>query len=467
MARSFDVVVIGAGPGGYEAALRAAHHGLSVALVEREKRLGGTCLLRGCIPTKSLLESARRLDELRHAADFGIGLGATPSADLERIVRRKDRVVAKLAAGIAGLCRKAGMTVIQGTARLTSAHGVHVALAEGGEEALDARHVILATGSSVRDLPGLTPDHRRILTSDSALSLTKLPKRLVVLGSGAVGVEFASLFKTLGAEVAVVELMDRLLPLEDEEVSREIERAFRRRHIDVFTSTRLGAAETSETGIRAHLQMKDGEQIVEADALLVAIGRAPNSRDLSLEAADLALDDRGFIPVDASMQTRVPGIYAIGDLVASPALAHVASHEGRIAADAIAGKHVSPLHLDRIPSAVYTIPEVASVGLTEAAARSRGIDPRVGKFPFAAIGKASVQGEIEGFAKIVADGQSGQILGAQIVGPHATELIGEMCAAITTGATLQDIAATIHPHPTLGEIAAEAALVGLGMPLHL
>lgn len=467
MARSFDVVVIGAGPGGYEAALRAAQHGLSVALVEREKRLGGTCLLRGCIPTKSLLESARRLEELGHAADFGIELGAAPTADLERIVRRKDRVVAKLAAGIAGLCRKAGVSVIQGTARLTSAHGVCVARAEGGEEALEARHVILATGSSVRALPGLLPDHRRILTSDSALSLTQLPRRIAVLGSGAVGAEFASLFRTLGAEVTVVELMDRLLPLEDEEVSREIERAFRRRHIAFFTSARLEAAEVSEAGIRAQLRTSDGEQVVEAEALLLAAGRAPNTRDLGLETAGVEPDARGFIPVDASMQTRVPGVYAIGDLTASPALAHVASREGRIAADAIAGHPFAPLDLDRIPSAVYTSPEAASVGLTEATAKSRGLEPRVGKFPFAAIGKASVQGEIAGFAKLVADGKSGKILGAQIVGPHATELIGELCTAITAGATLEQLAEAIHPHPTLCEIVADAALAGLGMPLHI
>lgn len=467
MTRSFDVVVIGAGPGGYEAALRAAQHGLSVALVEREKRLGGTCLLRGCIPTKSLLESARRLDELRRAADFGIDLGAPPRVDLDRIIRRKDRVVAKLAAGIAGLCRKAGTTVLQGTARLTSAHTVHVALADGGEEAIDARWVILAAGSSVRDLPGLTPDHRRILTSDSALALTDLPKRIVVLGSGAVGVEFASIFRTLGAEVTIVELMERLLPLEDEDVSREIERAFRRRHIDLFTSTRLESAEIGEAGVRIHLRSEAGARNVEAEALLVAVGRTPNTRDLGLEAAGIDLDERGLIPVDASMRTRVPSVYAIGDLVASPALAHVASHEGRIAADTIAGKRVAPLDLDRIPSAVYTSPEAASVGLTEKAAKSRGIVPRVGKFPFAAIGKASVQAEIEGFAKIVADGESDRILGAQIVGPHATELIGEMCAAIAVGATLQDIAATIHPHPTLSEIMADAALGGLGTPLHI
>ncbi|MBR2978634.1 MAG: dihydrolipoyl dehydrogenase [Myxococcaceae bacterium] len=467
MAQAFDVVVVGAGPGGYVAALRAARNGLKVALVEREKRLGGTCLLRGCIPTKTLLETARRLDETRHAADFGIDLVQAPTADLARVVRRKDRVVAKLAAGIAGLCRRACVTVIQGAARLTSPHDLRVTLSDGAEESITARHIILATGSSVRDLAGLTPDHRRILTSDSALALTSLPPKLLVLGSGAVGSEFASLFRSLGSEVTVVELMERLLPLEDEEVSREIERAFRRRGIDCLTSTRLESAELTDSGVRARLRTGDEDRTIDVDALLVAIGRAPNSSDLGLESIGITPDARGLIPVDASMRTQAPSVFAIGDLVDSPALAHVASHEGRIAADAIAGKPTRPLDRDRVPSAVYTCPEVASIGLTEAVAHSRGIGTRVGKFPFAASGKASVQGESAGFVKLVADERNGRLLGAQIVGPHATELIGEMCAALTTGATLDAIAETIHPHPTLSETVAEAALVALGTPLHI
>ncbi|MDR0966507.1 MAG: dihydrolipoyl dehydrogenase [Myxococcales bacterium] len=468
MSRTFDVVVVGAGPGGYVAALRSAQNGLSVALIEREKRLGGTCLLRGCIPTKSLLETARRLDELGRAADFGIEGVGTPTVELSKVMRRKERVIAKLAAGVGGLCRKSGVEVLQGTARLTSPHTVQIELTSGGEETIDARNVILATGSSVRDLPNLTPDHRRILTSDSALSLTELPKRLLVLGSGAVGIEFASIFRSFGAEVTVVELMERLLPIEDEEISRELERAFRRRGIGFFTSTKLARVETSGSGVHAHLLKADGTmETLEADALLVAVGRAPNTRALGLESAGIELDQRGFIPVDAAMRTRVSGVYAIGDIVASPALAHVASHEGRIAADAIVGKAVAPIELDRVPAAVYASPEVASVGLTEAVARARGIDARVGKFPFVAIGKANVQGETEGFAKLVADGATDRLIGAQLIGPHATELIAEIGAALATGATLHQMAEVIHAHPTLSEIVGEAALVGLGTPLHI
>ena len=471
MTESFDVAVIGAGSGGYTAALRAAGNGLRTLLIDKEQRLGGTCLLRGCIPTKTLLETARRLDEMARAQLYGITLGAQPALDFPKLMQRKERVVAKLSAGILGLCRKAGVQVMCGTASLDGPGRLHVVDGEGNETAVHAANIILATGSRVRDLPGLTPDHRRILTSDSALSLDHVPARLAVLGSGAVGLEFASAFRSFGAQVTLIEAMDRLLPAADAEISDWLFRAFRRRRIDVFTSARLESTEMTDGGVRLTLASTDDSGApkkiqLEADALLVAVGRESCIGGIGLKSVGI-VPEKGRIPVDAQMRTSAPGIYAIGDVTPLPALAHAASHEGLIAADAIAGLPTEPLRAELIPACVYSAPETASVGLTEEAALQQGMNITVGRFPFAAIGRASVLGETDGFAKLIAVKSSGKLVGAHLAGPHASELIGEFCAALSMDASLNDIAGTIHAHPTLSEICGEAALAALGRPLNI
>ncbi len=461
MTNSFDVVVIGAGPGGYVAAIRAAQNGLKTAIVERDRKLGGTCLLRGCIPTKALLHSADLLEQVRHAADFGINIEGH-SLDFGKVMKRKERVVAKLTAGVAGLMKKNGIAVFQGHGRLTGPGRLEV---EGGEGAapqqLEAKNIILATGSEVRDLPVAPPDHQRVLTSDSILKLETPPKSLIVMGAGAVGMEFASIFATFGVEVTIVELLPRLLPIEDEEISAEMEKLYKRRKIEVLTGTKVERVEKSETGVRVTVSNAQGAQEREAEMLLVAVGRKPVTERLGLETVGLELE-RGFIPVDARMRTRVPGIWAIGDLVPTLALAHVASHEAMVAADDIAGKNPGPVHYGRVPSATYTWPEVASVGLTEQKAKEKGFEVKVGRFPFAAIGKATIAGEVDGFVKIVSDAKYDEVLGVHIVGPKATELIAEGCAALQLEATTADLVETIHAHPTLAESMGEAAHAVLG-----
>jgi dihydrolipoamide dehydrogenase len=464
MADTFDVVVIGAGPGGYVAAIRAAQNGLKTALIERDKKLGGTCLLRGCIPTKSLLQSAGLFESINHAADFGVKVEGV-SVDFEKVMKRKERVVAKLTAGVAGLMKKNGVTVFKGHGKLDGKGRVTVE-GEGGKQILETKNVILATGSEVKQIPFIPVDHKRVVTSDSILQLSAMPKSLIVLGAGAVGMEFASIFRSFGASVTVVEMMPRLLPLEDEDVSKEVEKVFRRRQIEIMVETKVQRVETTESGVKVTLGTGESPQVLEADMLLVAIGRKPVFENLGLETVDLKTTARGFIEVDPMMRTKVEGIYAIGDLIPTLALAHVASHEGIVAADAIAEKNPEPINYDRAPSATYTHPEAASVGLSEKKARDRGLDYKVGTFPFAAIGKATIAGENDGFVKIVAGKKFGEILGVHIVGPHATELIAEACAAMELEATAEDLARTIHAHPTLSESMGEAAHATVGKAIH-
>lgn len=464
MSGGFDVVVIGAGPGGYVAAIRAAQHGLKTAIVERDRRLGGTCLQRGCIPTKSLLHSAEVFEQVGRAGEFGVTVEGR-SLDFEKVMKRKERVVAKLSAGVAGLMKKNGIAVFKGHGRLAG-RGAVVVEGEAGPQTLEARHVILATGSQAKGLAHVQPDGRRILTSDHLLEAPAVPRSLVVLGAGAVGMEFASIFRSFGAQVTLVELLPHLLPLEDEDVSREMARLFRRRKIDFLLESRVEKVEPTEAGVRVQVVTPEGPRELEAEVLLVAVGRAPVVEGLGLEEAGVRLE-RGFVPVDAQMRTNVEGIWAIGDLVPTPALAHVASHEGMVAADAIAGKNPLPINYDRSPSATYTWPEVAAVGLTEKKARERGHDVKVGTFPFAAVGKASVLGETDGFVKIVADKRYDEVLGVHIVGPRATELIAEACAALHLETTVEELAQTIHAHPTLAEAIGEAAHVLLGRPVHI
>ncbi|HEY3446113.1 MAG TPA: dihydrolipoyl dehydrogenase [Myxococcales bacterium] len=458
MANAFDVVVIGAGPGGYVAAIRAAQNGLKTALVERDKKLGGTCLLRGCIPTKALLHSASLMDSLAKAGDFGVNVPGF-ALEMEKVIKRKERVVAKLTGGVAGLMKKYGVTVFKGHGRLAGKGRVTV----DGEtkETLEARHVIVATGSEVKNLPFATPDHKKILTSDSMLEVTAVPKSLVVLGAGAVGMEFASIFKSFGSAVTLVEMMPHLLPLEDEDVSKEIEKAYRRRKIEFLVGAKVQKVESTEAGVKVSVGVGEGVQVLEAEALLVAVGRKAVIEDVGLDTVGVKVE-RGLIPVDGLMRTNVENVWAIGDLVPTLALAHVASHEGIVAADAIAGKNPTPINYDRAPSATYTSPEVASVGLTEKKARERGHEIKVGTMPFAAIAKATIAGENEGFVKIIADKKYDEILGVHIIGAHATELIAEACAALELEATAEELATTIHAHPTLSEAVGEAAHGVLG-----
>jgi dihydrolipoamide dehydrogenase len=461
---NFDVVVIGAGPGGYVAAIRAAQNGLKTAIIERDKRLGGTCLLRGCIPTKSLLYSAELLERLSHAGDFGVDV-ASFSLNLEKAMKRKERVVAKLSGGVSGLMRKYGITVYKGQGRLAGKGTVTVE-GESGKETLSTKHVILATGSEVKNLPFIQPDHKRIVTSDSILEATQVPKRLVVLGAGAVGMEFASIFRSFGSEVTIVEMLPHLLPLEDEDCSKEIEKVFRRRKIEFLVGAKVEKVEPAGETLKVSVGTAAGPKSLETEMLLVSVGRKPVVEDLGLETVSVKTD-RGFVVADPLGRTNVEGIWAIGDLIPTLALAHVASHEGIVVADAIAGKNPAPINYNRAPCATYTYPEVASVGLSEKRAREQGHEVKTGMFPFSAIGKATISGENDGFVKIVSDKRYDEVLGVHIVGPHATELIAEACAALELETTTEDLARTIHAHPTLSESVGEAAHAALGHTINL
>lgn len=464
MAYDYDLIVIGSGPGGYVAAIRAAQLGLKTAVVEKDAAFGGTCLHRGCIPTKALLHTAEVLDQVKHAGAVGVDVAA-PSLDLAKTHAYKKRVVTKNAKGIAFLFRKNGIEGIHGTGRLASAHEVEVHGPDGART-LSAAHVLVATGSVPRDLPFAPADGRRILNSDHLLELDRVPARLAVLGAGAVGCEFASIFASFGSEVTLIELLPRLLPIEDEDVSAELARAFRTRGIGVKTATGLRAAEIVGDSVHLALESEGGDrEILEADVLLVAVGRAPVSSDLGLEALGVGLE-RGYVTVDGYMRTAVPHLYAIGDVVNTPWLAHVASQEGILAAEHMAGRDVRPIDYDRVPSCTYCEPEVASVGLSEAKARERGYDVAVGSFPFTALGKAAILQKPEGFVKVVRETRYDELLGVHIVGAHATDLIAEACVALQVESTTEALMRTMHAHPTLSEAVMEAAHAALGHSIH-
>ncbi len=468
MTTTYDVVILGAGPGGYVAAIRAGQLGLKTAIVEKDDRLGGTCLLRGCIPTKSMLESAEIADHARHAADFGV-LVSAPEIDLARVFKRKDKVVQQNAGGVAFLMKKNKVEVIKGFGRLLGGGRVEVEAADGAKTTLNARNTILATGSVPRRLPGVPVDGQIILTSDELLELRDaMPKHLVVLGAGAVGVEFASVYKSFGCEVTVVELLDRLVPVEDEEVSAEFEKVFKRRGIRTLTGTKLTGVERTDNGFSARLEGKDGKASgISGSHLLIAVGRAPVTDGIGLENTKVKVE-RGYVHVDRHGRTDEPGVYAIGDIVINtPQLAHAASHEGLVAVDHIAGKDPRPIDYDQVPGCTYSYPEIGSIGLTEAKAKARGYDVKTGKFPFTAIGKAKVMNATYGFVKIVADTQYDQILGVHIIGPRATDLIAEAGALLKLECTVEELAHIIHAHPTLSEAVGEAAHLTLGHAIHL
>lgn len=464
MGETFDVAILGAGPGGYVAAIRAAQLGLKVALVEKDKRLGGTCLLRGCIPTKALLYTADLLERVSRAREFGVDVERV-ALNLAAAQKNKERVVAKMAGGVDFLMRKNKVAVVEGHGRIAGKGRLDVQGEAGAFEVL-YRHLVIATGSVVKDVPVAMPDHRRIVTSDSILGLEHVPKSLAVLGAGAVGMEFASIFASFGSKVVVVEMLPHLLPIEDEDSSKEIEKVFRRRGIEFHVGARVERVAVTQAGVQLTFAKGAETATVESEMLLSAVGRRPATEDIGIEKT-AAKVERGFVKVDGFMRTAEPGVYAVGDAVATPALAHVASHEGVLAVEHIAGREVRPLNYDRVPFCTYTYPEVASIGLTSMRAREKGIEVKVGTFPFAAVGRATISRENDGFVKIVADKKYDEVLGVHIVGAKATELIAEACAALRLETTTEDLARIIHAHPTLSEAMGEAARAALGAAIHV
>ncbi|PYS96849.1 MAG: dihydrolipoyl dehydrogenase [Acidobacteria bacterium] len=464
--QTFDLIIIGSGPGGYVAAIRAAQLGLKTALVEKSPALGGTCLHIGCIPTKALLHTADVLETVRDAKKFGVVAGEA-RLDLAGAHKHKSDVVRRLARGIEYLMKKNGVTVVQGHGRLKGPGKVEVSGGSGGTRLLATRHVLLATGSVPKMLPGLKVDGARVITSTEALALEFVPKSLLILGAGAVGVEFASIYSRFGSAVTVVEMLPRVLPLEDEEVSAEMQKALKKRGIEVRVATRVEAVKVGEKGVEAQVQSeKGGKETLKAEVVLVAVGRRPLTEELGLEGTRVELE-RGFVKVDSRLRTGDPSIYAIGDLVPTPMLAHLASHEGIVAVEAIAGRNPAPIDYDQVPNATYSEPEVASIGLTEQAARARGHKVRVGRFPFPVLGKAAILGAQEGFVKLVGDERYDALLGIHIIGPRATELIAEGGIALRLEATVEELFHVIHAHPTLSEAMGEAALNLHARGIHL
>jgi len=462
----YDVVIVGSGPGGYVAAIRAGQLGLRTALVEKDPFQGGTCLHRGCIPTKALLENAARYQDLLHAGEFGLQVG-DPEIDWDRVQERKRGVVGQLSKGVTGLLKRYGVEVVQGWGRLDGprAVAVHAGDSDGSvERRLEAASVVVATGSVPRALPHVEFDGQRILSSDHVLELGRRPGSLVVVGAGAVGVEFASIYRDFGAEVTLVEALPQLLPIEDEEVAAALRKAFEKKGIDVRTSTRISSAERSSEGVRVALE---GERAgtVEAEYLLVAVGRAPVSAGIGLETTAVEVAD-GYLQVDEWCETAEPGVYAIGDVNPTPWLAHVASMEGVMVVERIAGREVHPVPYDETPNCTYCAPEVASVGLTERRAREAGHEVRTGKFPFLASGRAKIAGHTQGFVKIVAGARYDEVLGVHIVGYKATELIAEAGAVLRLEGTVEELIHTIHAHPTLSESVHEAAHAVHGAAIH-
>ena len=471
MPKSYDLVVIGAGTGGYVAAIRAAQLGKTVAVVDKQQSLGGTCLIWGCIPTKALLEHAHALKVIQHAKDWGISLpGGAPAIDMRQVHARKDKVVSGLTRGVEYLFKKNKIDRVRGTARL--AGGGRVDVVEGETQSLVAGEIIIATGSAPRSIPGVEIDRSRIITSDEAINLPEVPRSLAILGGGAVGVEFASIYRRFGSEVTLIELLPRLVPGEDEAVSAELQKAFRKQGIRVLTGTTLTRAAATEAGVDIDVQGTDGStEHVTADILLVATGRRPVTADLGTEGAGVKTEG-GYVVVDAMYRTTAPNISAIGDVIAiegrsHPQLAHVSSAEGILVAERLAGREVQPLNYDHVPNCTYCDPEIGSVGLTEAEAVERGYDVKVGTFPFGVLGRAKMSGAIEGFVKIVAENQYDEVLGIHLIGERSTELVAEAVLALRMECTVEELLKTIHAHPTFSEAICEAAHAAHGGAIHL
>jgi dihydrolipoamide dehydrogenase len=464
---SFDLIVVGGGPGGYVAAIRAAQLGMTVACVEKDK-LGGVCLNIGCIPTKSLLTSALLVNELAGAGQHGIQFSDL-RIDLGPAQERSRKVADQLNRGVGSLFKKNKITHIQGHARLAGKGKLTVEGADGAKTTYEAPHIILATGSRPRSLPFLQIDGDRIWSSDHALFVKEAPKTMAIVGSGAIGMEFADIFQSYGSEVTILEALDRVLPLEDADVSKHVEKVYKKRGMTIHTSARLEKAVPGKDGVTlTFTDAKGASQTLKVDRVLSAVGRIPNTEDLGLDVAGVKMADHGgFIAVDAWMRTNVEGVYAVGDCAGRQLLAHKASHEGIACVEGIAGVGHHAVDYSNIPNCTYCHPEVASVGLTEAQALEQGLDVQVGKFPWVGNGRALAHGDAEGFIKVIRDKKYSEIVGAHIVGPHATELIAEFVLGRHLESTVEEMDKAIHPHPTLSEAIAEAALAALGRPIHI
>jgi dihydrolipoamide dehydrogenase len=460
-----DLLVIGAGPGGYVAAIRAAQLGLRTAVVERDA-VGGVCLNRGCIPTKAMLRSADLFAAMQHSGDYGI-LADNVRLDYESVVRRREKVVKQLTSGVSSLLQANSVPVVNGSARLDG-RSVVITAADGQTQTLAARNVMLATGSVPAKPPIPGADGARVIDSDGALLLDEVPASVLVIGGGAVGSEWANIFHSFGASVTLVEMLPTLLPLEDEDMGKMLARSFSRRGITVHTSAKLLALLDGDNGEKIGvIEQKDGQQTrVSAEYVMIGIGRRPSTAGLGLEAAGIATDRRGFVEVDDRLRTNVPSILAIGDLTGKQLLAHLASHQGVVAVENLAG-HDRAMDYRVVPSCTFTHPEVATVGLSEAVAREAGYDVRVGTFPFQASGRAMTYGETEGMVKVVSESKYGELLGVHIIGANASDLIHEAALGIRLEATLDDLIDTIHAHPTLAESVHEASLAACGSPIHL
>lgn len=464
---TFDVIFLGGGPAGYVGAIRAAQLGLTTAVIEREG-LGGTCVLWGCIPAKALLESASYAEKMKKAPAFGVSPGDV-TLDFGVAMKRSRDVSVQNSKGVEFLFKKNKITWIRGTAKLAGKNAVSVKTADGKEEKHDAKKaVVVATGSRVKGLPqiGLELNRKTVISSDEALVLEKAPKSIVIVGAGAVGCEFADVFAAFGSQVTLIEVMPHILPVEDTDASKEVERAFKKRKIDVLTGAKISNVKVAKDSVSMTVEAGGNKRDVKADVVLVAAGRAPNVEDIGLKEQGVQLTDRGFIRITERMETSVQGIYAIGDVAGPPMLAHKGEREGHIVAEVIAGKHPHALDYTNIPGCTYCHPEVASVGLTEQACKEKKIEYKVGRFPFSASGRARTAGETEGFVKIIRDAKYGEILGAHIVGLHATELIHELILARTNEYTVEEVELAVHAHPTLSEAVAEAAMDALGRMIH-
>lgn len=461
---NFDLIVIGSGPGGYVAAIRASQLGMKTAIVEKES-LGGICLNWGCIPTKALLKSAQVYEYIQHAADYGITIKEAKH-DFDAVVKRSRGVADGMSKGVQFLMKKNKIEVIMGFGKLTKDKKVEVTKADGKKEILEAKSIILATGGRARELPNIKIDGEKVIEYRKAMSLAKQPKSMVIIGSGAIGVEFAYFYATMGTKVTIVEFMPRIVPVEDADVSKELEKIYKKKGLDIHTSSSVESVDTKGKTCKVSVKTPTGNITIDCDVVLSAAGVVTNLEGIGLEDAGVK-HDKGKVLVDDFYQTNVPGVYAIGDIVKGPALAHVASAEGIICVEKIAGHHPQPLNYGNIPGCTYCSPEIASVGMTEEAAKAAGYEIKVGKFPFSASGKASAAGAKEGFVKVIYDAKYGEWLGAHMIGANVTEMIAEVVAARNLETTGHEILKSVHPHPTMSEAVMEATAAAYGEVIHL
>ncbi|MBQ0117931.1 MAG: dihydrolipoyl dehydrogenase [Flavobacterium sp.] len=461
----YDIIILGSGPGGYVTAIRASQLGFKVAVVEKEN-LGGICLNWGCIPTKALLKSAQVFDYLKHAADYGLTIEGAVDKDFNAVISRSRGVAEGMSKGVQFLMKKNKIDVIDGFGKVLAGKKVAVAKADGTKLELSADHIIIATGARSRELPNLPQDGKKVIGYRQAMTLAEQPKKMIVVGSGAIGVEFAHFYNSMGTEVTIVEFMPNIVPVEDEDISKQMERSLKKSGINIMTNSSVERIDTSGSGVKAFVKTAKGEEVIEADVLLSAVGIKSNIENIGLEELGIATD-RDKILVNAYYQTNIPGYYAIGDIVPGQALAHVASAEGILCVEKIAGLHVEPLDYGNIPGCTYATPEIASVGMTEKKAKEAGYEIKVGKFPFSASGKAKAAGTPDGFVKVIFDAKYGEWLGCHMIGAGVTDMIAEAVVARKLETTGHEILKAVHPHPTMSEAVMEAVAEAYGEVIHL